>query len=83
MLQPTRQRLRLYDGTVVAPVGQIRLEVTNPKTKQRYNCEFIVVSGAAVSLIGAKTSLAMRLLKIEYQNVANTDAIESEQVVST
>ena len=83
MLQPTRQRLRLYDGTVVAPVGQIRLEVTNPKTKQRYNCEFIVVSGAAVSLVGAKTSLAMGLLKIEYQNIANTDAIESEQVVST
>ena len=83
MLQPTRQRLRLYDGTVVAPVGQIRLEVTNPKTKQRYNCEFIVVSGAAVSLIGAKTSLAMGLLKIEYQNIANTDAIESEQAVST
>ena len=83
MLQPTKQRLRLYDGTVVAPAGQIRLEVTNPKTMQRYNCEFIVVSGAAVSLIGAKTSLAMGLLKIEYQNIANADASVNENPVLT
>ena len=62
MLQPTKQRLRLYVGTVVAPAGQIRLEVKNPKTMQRYHCEFIVVRGAAVSLIGAKTSLSMGLL---------------------
>ena len=79
----SRSRLRLYDGTVVAPAGQIRLEVTNPKTMQRYNCEFIVVSGAAVSLIGAKTSLAMGLLKVEYQNIANADASVNEKPVLT
>ena len=67
----------------MAPAGQIRLEVTNPKTMQRYNCEFIVVSGAAVSLIGAKTSLAMGLLKIEYKNIANADASVNEKPVLT
>ena len=49
----------------------------------RYNCEFIVISETAVSLIGAKTSLPMRLLKIEYQDIANADASGNEKPVLT
>ena len=43
MINPTTQRLRLYDGTLVTPVGKICTRAENPNTGQMYDCDFIVV----------------------------------------
>ena len=56
IMRETSQRLQLYDGTLVTPAGRIALEVQNAKNKKQYQCEFVVVRKAAVSLLGAQTS---------------------------
>ena len=66
MNNPTTQRLRLYDGTLVTPVGQICTRTENPNTGQKYDCDFIVVKDASTSLTGARTSLAMGLIRVDY-----------------
>ena len=73
MINPTTQRLRLYDGTLVTPVGQICTRTENPNTGQMYDCDFIVVKDASTSLIGARTSLAMGLIRVDYESIAKTD----------
>ena len=69
---PTTQRLRLYDGTLVTPVGQICTRTENPNTGQMYDCDFIV-KDASTALIGARTSLAMGLIRVDYEIIAKTD----------
>ena len=66
MINPTTQRLRLYDGTLVTPVGQICTRTENPNTGQMYDCDIIVVKDASTSLTGARTSLAMGLIRVDY-----------------
>ena len=75
MINPTTQRLRLYDGTLVTPVGQICTRTENPNTGQMYDCDFIVVKDASTSLIGARISLAMGLIRVDYESIAKTDTM--------
>ena len=66
----------------MTPAGQIALEVQNAKSKKRYQCEFVVVRKAAVSLLGAQTSLKMGIVTFNYENVAITAITENSRLGS-
>ena len=82
MMRETSQRLQLYDGTLVTPAGRIALEVQDAKNKKQYQCEFVVVRKAAVSLLGAQTSLKMGIVTFNYENVAITAITENSRLGS-
>ena len=52
---------------------QICTRTENPNTGQMYDCDFIVVKDASTSLIGARTTLAMGLIRVDYESIAKTD----------
>ena len=37
-------KLRMYDGTIMTPLGKSLIKVKNPKNDKKYKIEFVVVS---------------------------------------
>ena len=66
---PTNKYLRMYDGTLMKPLGKLCATVVNPANGSSYEEEFIVVVGCPISLLGSAACLAMNLLQLRRENV--------------
>ena len=63
-VQPTKQKLIVWNGEQVAPTGEADMTVTNPKTGQRFKMKFIVVGNNFSNLLGLKALTKMNLITI-------------------
>ena len=57
----------------------------NPKTRKKYNAEFVVVDGKYTPIIGARAAQQMGLLEVQHHNiqlVSNNQALAASQSTS-
>ena len=66
VIQPTGQTLSMYSKDTITTLGKCKLNVKNPKTKEDYSCDFVVVTEAATSILGATTVHEMGLIAVKY-----------------
>ena len=79
-LQQTTQTLTQYSGAEIRPLGKCILRVKNQKNAQTYDVQFVVVDNAATtSILGAQTSQAMSLIKVDYDNIQMIQETEQPQ----
>ena len=77
-VRPTSVKLTMWNKTVVTPLGQTTLTVTNPKTGASHDVLFIVVPNKYRNLlIGLETVQSMKLLQVDrnafVSNVTTTE----------
>ena len=79
-LTSTNKILNLYDATTIKPEGAFHAIVSNPRTKEKCEAEFLVVrSERAVPILGAPTSLELSLVVIQQERIHRTE----ENIVQT
>eukprot|EP00918_Siedleckia_nematoides_P068218 GHVU01148538.1.p1 GENE.GHVU01148538.1~~GHVU01148538.1.p1 ORF type:complete len:917 (+),score=68.85 GHVU01148538.1:344-2752(+) len=74
----------MWNKTEERPIGKCRLVVENPKNERKYSLPFVVFDEDRTPVIGYRTSLKMKLIKLEHSNVeiVNTiDDVESNDEV--
>ena len=76
-VRPTPVKLTMWNKTVVTPLGQVTLTVTNPKTETEHEVSFIVVPNKYRNLLGLETVQKMKLLHVDRNafmaNVSSTE----------
>ena len=70
-LQVSTQKLRVYNGVIMRPLGQIQATIHNTITKESYQTPFLVVRDASTAILGAKTYQAMGLMTIHRERFAS------------
>lgn len=79
-LESTKKVLLMYNKSKLHPLGKCKVKVKNPRNQKVYQLEFIVVNeDCKLPLLGRKASEAMRLIKVEYENILAIDSIVSEE----
>ena len=61
-LNSTRKVLAMYNNTIVKPLGQCRLALTNPRNAIEYDVDFVVVDGNVLIQDGHPIAYASRAL---------------------
>ena len=67
VIQPDSQTLLMYSKDTITPLGKCILNVKNPKTQEDYSCDFVVVTEALTSILGATTVQEMGLIAVKYE----------------
>lgn len=75
-LEHTEKVLVMYNKTKLTPLGTCRVKVRNPRNNKLYRLEFQVVEQSSrTPLLGRKASEAMKLIKVQYENILAIDSI--------
>ncbi|XP_023818302.1 uncharacterized protein LOC101156138 isoform X1 [Oryzias latipes] len=75
-LDETNSVLVMYNGSKVKPLGKCKVKLRNPRNQKLYQLEFQVVDkDSPVPLIGKRASEAMKLTKVQYENIITMDSI--------
>ena len=61
---PTKQMLSIYSQHKMRPLGVRTLTIENPKTKETYVSNFVVVNKAQTSILGTRSVQAMGWSKL-------------------
>ena len=70
----------MYNKTVVKPLGVTMLKLINPKNKQKYKAEFMVVEDPSLTpILGSAAVQQMKLLEVKYDNIC---AIEKPSLLT-
>ena len=64
-VRPTPVRLTMWNKTVLTPLGETLLTMTNPKTGAKHDVKFIVVPNEYRNLLGLGTVQDMKLLHVD------------------
>ena len=75
-IQHTSQVLSLFNRQSVAPAGKCDLKLRHPRTGKKYVGQFIVISEAPTSILGARSSVQMGLVTVDEQSVMKMDQME-------
>lgn len=79
-LEDTNSVLVMYNGSKVKPLGRCKVKLRNPRNKKLYQLEFQVVDkDCSVPLIGKRASEAMKLIKVQYENIMAIDSIVTRE----
>lgn len=74
MLTNTTKKLRMYSNHLVSVLGTCKLHLRNPKTSKRYLVPFYVIKGSTkLPLIGSNAAQQMKLITVNYENIAKID----------
>lgn len=74
----THKVLVMYNKSKLRPVVKCKVKVRNPRNQKLYRLEFQVVGeDCKTPLLGRKASEAMKLIKVQYENIFATDSIVS------
>ena len=75
VMAETKKKLRMYSKDVVPVLGTCKLHVKNPKNGRKYLVPFYVVRAVSsqLPLIGSRTGQQMRLITVNYENIATVD----------
>ncbi|CAM4713618.1 unnamed protein product [Leuciscus chuanchicus] len=83
-LEHTDSVLLMYNKSKLRPLGKCKVKLRNPRNQKLYQLEFQVVDGDdAVPLLGKKTSEAMKLIKVHYENIMAIDSIVTTEKLTT
>ena len=84
-IQKTNKLLTAYNKQQISALGTARVSKRNPRTRKKYNAEFVVVDGNYTPLIGARAAQQMGLLVVQHHNiqlVSNNQALAASQSTS-
>ena len=70
-LRRTDKLLKMYNGTLVTPLGICSLTFQNMKNDKRYKAECTIVENEYVPIIGNILMQEMNLIKVNYENILN------------
>ena len=76
------QKSKLITSSKSQHLEQQRVSSRNPRTRKRYNAEFVVVDGNYTPLRGARAAPQMGLLVVQHHNiqqVSNNEALTTSQ----
>lgn len=79
-LQPTDVTLKMWNNTTMTPLGQCVLKVKNPKTKKKYNVQFVVVEEQLTPLLSRTAAEKMGLITINYEDFVNVNAVSKDPI---
>lgn len=79
-LEKTEKVLVMYNKSRLKPLGKCKVKLRNPRNDKRYRLEFQVVDqDDRIPLLGRKASEAMKLIKVQYENILAIDSIVTKQ----
>lgn len=82
-LEHTKSVLVMYNKSKLRPIGKCKVKIRNPRNHKFYRLEFQVVNtDGAVPLLARRTSEAMNLIKVHYENIMATDSIVTEKTTT-
>ena len=88
-IQKSSKFLTAYNKQQISALGTARVSMRNPRTRKKYNAEFVVVDGNYMPLIGARAAEQMGLLVVQHHNIqlvsnseALTTSLTKEQVLT-
>ena len=76
-VRQTRGKLIMWNGSKMSPVGATTLTVTNPKTREKHEVDFVVVQNDLTCVIGSTTVQEMGLITV------HADQFVAEEKCST
>lgn len=89
-LTPPRTTLEMWNTDLLKPVGEARVAFTNPATDTVHEYNFVVVEEDFMPLLGAATSLDMKLITVNSENfraavrtVKNLEANKHHDLLNT
>lgn len=72
-LEHTEKVLVMYNKTRLRPLGKCKVKVRNPRNNKLYRLEFQVMDqDDRIPLLGREASEAMKLIKVQYENILAT-----------
>lgn len=75
-MEHTDKVLVMYNKSKLRPLGKCKVKVRNPRNQKLYRMEFQVVDEkCSTPLLGRKESEAMKLIKVQYENIYATDSM--------
>ena len=80
----------MYNKSEVKPIGRKKIRVRNPKNKNMYTVEFIIVKGQCKSIVGLETCEELELLTVNRQIISlvtsqstNTQGLSEQDIVNS
>ena len=68
-VQKTNKLLTAYNKERIPALGTTRISMCNPKTRKKYNAEFVVVDGSYTPLLGARAAQQMGFIVVQHHNI--------------
>ena len=68
-VQKTNKLLTAYNKEQIPALGTARVSMRNPRTKKKYNAEFVVVDDNYTPLIGARAAQQMGFIVVKHHNI--------------
>ena len=75
VLEKSKTKLHMFNGTVIRPKGKTQLMLKNPKNGKKFKAEFVVVEEDFTPLLGKVTSEKMGLITVHYENFESVSEI--------
>ena len=79
-VSPYKGKLTTWDGTQINAIGTCRATVRNPRTRKKFNVEFLIYKGGLQPLLGLKASKQMQLITVHYDNFDVVSAVKEESL---
>ena len=74
-LVKTATTLVMFNKTELLPLGKCCVEVTNPKTNEKFDLAFLVVKKGLKPLLGAPTIQRLNLMTVNKENILSIDTL--------
>ncbi|KAK7901627.1 hypothetical protein WMY93_018396 [Mugilogobius chulae] len=79
-LEKSEKVLVMYNKSRLKPLGTCKIKLRIPRNNKLYRLEFQVVDqDDRIPLLGRKASEAMKLIKVQYENILAIDSIVTKQ----
>ena len=81
-VQKTNKLLTAYNKEQIPALGTARVSMRNPKTRKKYNAEFVVVDDNYTPLIGARAAQQMGFIVVQHHNIqleSNSEVFTASQ----
>ena len=78
-ITPTTKRLVMWNKSEITPLGSTRVILRNPKNRNKYSVEFVVVKENLTPLIGAQAAQHMKLITVNEDNFVTTAPPSTQQ----
>ena len=79
-IQNTTKKLKMWNGSVLNPVGETTVKVKNEKTDKKYKVCFTIVNENLKPILGKRASEMMNLIKINYEMFEPVCALKTTDI---
>lgn len=77
VITETGQILSMYNNTAIKPLRKCNMKFINPKNGGKYKADFVVLEGPCQPILGSKASQALRLIKVQKENILEVKESET------